>query len=143
MKKIKRSPSDEMLLTELAFDSDEIVTYEISSVIMVREQVQGENSKFKCFMNQKTMDFYIEIPDEKTIKSFTSSVLINVLELAENANAETVYVCLRKDAGIDKSCLRSFKFVGFYELTEEEQMNITMCETHNILKYVVNTEDDE
>mmetsp|Transcript_13897 Transcript_13897/g.11869 ORF Transcript_13897/g.11869 Transcript_13897/m.11869 type:complete len:134 (-) Transcript_13897:156-557(-) len=133
-----------MLLTELAVDSDEIVTYEISSLIMVREQVQGENGKFKCYMNQKTMDFYIEIPDEKTIKSLSSSTLINMLELAENANAENVYVCLRKDAEFSKSSLRSFKFVGFFELTVEEQSKITMSETHNILKYVVNnSEDDE
>lgn len=132
-----------MLLTELAFESEEIVTYEISSLIMVREQVQSENGKFKCFMNQKTMEFYIEIPDEETIKSITSSALLNILELAEKNSAEVVYVCLRKNADINKSCLRSFKFVGFDELDEEEQQKITMSETHNILKYIVNPEDDE
>mmetsp|Transcript_98682 Transcript_98682/g.136990 ORF Transcript_98682/g.136990 Transcript_98682/m.136990 type:complete len:95 (+) Transcript_98682:49-333(+) len=94
-------------------------------------------------MNQKTMEFYIEIPDEQTVKSVTSSALLNILELAEKNNAEIVYVCLRKDAEINKSSLRSFKFVGFDELDQEEQQKITMCETHDLLKYIVNPEDDE
>ena len=52
MRRIERTPSDEILLTELALDDKDFSIYDISSVIAVGEK---ENFKpfgrFKCYMD--------------------------------------------------------------------------------------------
>jgi len=144
MKEVIRSPDDEILLTELTFDCKDLITYEISTVILVAEREHSfPHGSFRCYMDPTSKEFFIEIPDEETMKAFTRSALLNVLELAEEANAETVYVCLRKTIKRQESYLRNFLFVGFQKLTEEDQKEISMTRTHSILKCSVNSEEEE
>jgi len=143
MKKVEMSPDDEILLTELTFDNKDMITYEVSSVILVAEREQANPyGKFRCFMDPKTREFFIEIPNEGTMNAFSQSALLNILGLAEEAGAETVYICVRKTIKKQEAYLRNFLFVGFVKLTEEEQKKISMTRTHGILKCSVKSEDD-
>jgi len=143
MRQVERRPSDELTLTELAFDSKSITTFEISSAILVAEK-EHENPKanFRCFMDHNTKEFFIEISTLDTIKAFTRSSLLNVLELAEEAGAEVVYVCVRKTIENKGMYLKNFLFVGFEQLSEEEQKTISMTRTHGMLKYSIANEED-
>jgi len=45
-----RSPSDEVLLTELAIDKKELTVFDISSVILVGEKTEKDpHGNFKCY----------------------------------------------------------------------------------------------
>jgi len=138
---VARSPEDEILLTELTFDSKDITTYEISSLILVAEETQSKG-KFRCFMAKSTKEFFIEIPDEGTMRAFNQSTLLNILELANRAGAETVYVCVRKTIHRQQAYLKSFLFVGFEKLDAKEQAKISMTKTHTILKCSLNNDED-
>ena len=50
---MERSPSDELLLTELTWDFKDFTPYEISSEVIVGEHQLSEAFKFKCFLNEK------------------------------------------------------------------------------------------
>lgn len=93
-------------------------------------------------MDAATKEFFIEIPDEATMKAFTQSGLLNTMKLAEDAGAETCYVCLRKTVKNQDSYLRNFLFVGFQKLREAEQKKISMTKTHRILKCPLKFDDD-
>jgi len=138
---VARSPEDEILLTELTFDNKDITTYEISSLILVAEETHSKG-KFRCFMAESTKEFFIEIPDEATMKAFNQSTLINVLELASRAGAETMYVCVRKTIHRQQNYLKSFMFVGFEKLDAKEQATISMTKTHTILKCSLNGDEE-
>lgn len=139
---VQRSPDDEILLTELTFDLKDLITYEISSVILVAEkQLANPNGTFRCYMDAATKEFFIEIPDEATMMAFTQSALLNTMKLAEDAGAETCYVCLRKGVKNQESYLRNFLFVGFQKLREGEQKKISMTRTHRILKCALKSDD--
>jgi len=143
IRKVERSPDDEILLTELTFDFKDMITYEISSVILVAEKQQpNPHGTFRCYMDASTKEFFIEIPNEGTMNAFTQSALLNVLRLAENAGAETCYICVRKTVKNQSTYLRNFLFVGFEKLTEEEQKKISMTRTHGILKCSLKSGDD-
>ena len=138
------SPDDEILLTELTFDTKDITTYEVNSVILVAEREQANPyGKFRCYMDSKAKEFFIEIATEGTMTAFTQSALLNILELAEEAGAETCYICVRKTIKGQEMYLRNFLFVGFEKLTEEEQKKISMTKTHGILKCSLNSNEDE
>jgi len=141
LKQVARSPEDEILLTELTFDSKEITTYEISSLILVAEETQSKG-KFRCFMAKSTKEFFIEIPDEATMRAFNQSTLVNILELASRAGAETIYVCVRRTIHRQQTYLKNFMFVGFEKLDAEEQAKISMTKTHSILKCSLNNDDE-
>lgn len=141
LEKVERSPDDEILLTELTFDSPDVIPYEINSIILVAEN-EKHHGKFRCFLDSTTKVFFIEIPDEETIAAFSQSALMNMLKLAEEAGAETIYVCIRKTVKAQKTYLRNFLFVGFEQLTEQEQKKISMTRTHGILKLSLVSEDD-
>lgn len=144
MKKVERSPDDEILLTELAFDNKDFVAYEINSVILVAEQEQpNPHGKFRCFYESQTKEFFVEIPDAESMEIFTSSVLLNIMKLAEEEGAETMYICVRKTIQRPESHLRTFLFLGFENLSPEEQKQISMTTTHGILKYDLKNEDDD
>lgn len=144
MKKVEMNPDDEILLTELTFDNKDISTYEISSVILVAEREQANpNGKFRCFMDATTKEFFIEIPNEETMNAFTQSALLSILGLAEEAGAETCYICVRNTVSNQASYLRNFLFVGFQKLTKDEQKKISMTKTHGILKCALKSEEDE
>jgi len=141
---VMRSPEDEILLTELAFDSKDFTSYEVSAMILVAEERQERpHGKFRCFLTQSTKEFFIEIPDEETMRAFNKSALLNILGLAEKAGAKTVYICIRRTVQKQQSYLKNFLFVGFEKLSEAEQKKISMTRTHSILKCLVNEEEDD
>jgi N-acetylglutamate synthase-like GNAT family acetyltransferase len=143
LRQVTRSPEDEILLTELTFDSKDIITYEISSIVLVAEEKQSNPSgKFRCFFTQSTKEFFIEIPDENTMRAFNQSALVNILGLAEKAGAETVFVCVRRTVHRQQAYLKNFLFVGFEKLTEEEQKEISMTKTHSILKCSLKSDEE-
>jgi len=140
---VQRSPDDEILLTELTFDFKDMITYEISSVILVAErQHANPNGTFRCYMDAATKEFFIEIPDEGTMAAFTQSALLNTMKLAVDAGAETCFVCLRRTVKNQESNLRNFLFVGFQKLREAEQKKISMTRTHRILKCQLKFDDE-
>jgi len=144
MKKVERSPDDEILLTELTFDLKNTITYEVSSVILVAEREQANpHGKFRCYMDPAEKEFFIEIPNEGTMSAFNRSALLNILELAEEAGAETVFICVRKTVSRQEAYLRNFLFLGFQKLTPEEQKKISMTQTHSILKCSLKSSEDD
>lgn len=143
MKKVERSPDDEILLTELAFDAKDFVTYEIHSVILVAEQKANTSEPFRCFLEQNTKEFFVEIADEDAMKIFTRSALLTIMKLAEEAGAEKMYVCVRNSLSKLENYLKTFLFLGFEKLTPAEQKSISITRTHGILKCDLKGEDDE
>jgi len=144
MKPLMRTPSDEILLTELALDDKNISIYDISSVIVVGERESKEAyGQFKCFMDHDEKKFYIEISSIRTLQALTKSSLLNLLDLAEKSGAEKVYVCCRKTLGDIRNYLKIFAFIGFSQLSTEEQKEISMTQTHTILGYDVLGEEEE
>jgi hypothetical protein len=143
MKQLKRTPSDEILLTELALDDKNITIYDITSVILVGEKESKEpHGQFKCFMDHDEKKFYIEIATVKTLEALTKSAVLNLLSLAEQAGSEKVYVCCRNSLGDISYYLKTFMFIGFEQLTEEEQNRISMTQTHFLLSYDVFGEEE-
>jgi len=106
------------------------------------EQEQATNGNFRCFMDKDSKEFFIEISSAESMKMFTSSILVNVLELSEQAGATTVYICLRRVIEKKNAYLKNFLFVGFQQLTEAEQKKISMTRTHSMLKYSVEDQED-
>jgi hypothetical protein len=143
MKQLKRTPSDEILLTELALDDKNITIYDITSVILVGEKESKEpHGQFKCFMDHDEKKFYIEIANIKTLEALTKSAVLNLLSLAEQVGSEKVYVCCRKSLGDISYYLKTFMFIDFQQLTEEEQKRISMTQTHFLLSYDVLGEEE-
>jgi len=131
-------------MTELTFDIKDMITYEISSIILVAEREQANpHGTFRCYMDSTNKEFYIEIATQGMINTFTQSALLNIMELAEEAGAETCYICVRRTIKNQEAYLRNFLFVGFEKLSEEDQKKISMTQTHGILKCSLNSEEDE
>jgi hypothetical protein len=144
MRMVSTSPDDEILLTELAVDAKHLVTFEVSSVILVAEEEQANpNGKFRCFMDSSSREFFIEIPNEGTMKAFNRSALLSIMELAEEAGADTIFVCVRKTVKKQEAYLKTFLFIGFEKLTEKEQKKISMTRTHGLLKCSLNSENED
>lgn len=142
--KVARSPSDEITLTELACDAKDIETFEINlSIMMAEEEQANPNGNFRCFMDNNSKEFFIEIGTVDAFKTFTSSILVSMLELAEQAGSKTVYVCMRKNIENKSTYLKNFLFVGFQQLTEAEQKTISMTRTHGLLKYSADDQEVE
>lgn len=142
IKEVERTPDDEILLTELAFDLKNTITYEVSSVILVAEREQANpHGKFRCYMDPIAKEFFIEIPDEGTMSAFSKSALLNVMDLAEKAGAETIFMCVRKSVSRQEAYLKNFLFLGFQKLTAAEQKKISMTQTHSILKCALSSDD--
>jgi len=144
LKKVRMSPDDEILLTELAVDFKDMIAFEISSVILVAERQQANpHGKFRCYMDSATKEFFIEIASEGTMSAFSQSALLNIMGLAEEAGAETCYICVRKTVKGQEAYLRNFLFIGFEKLTEEEQKKISMTKTHGILKCALKSGEED
>lgn len=146
MKRMVRSPSDEVLMTELAIDGKDLTIYDISSVIPAADRGEGSlHGEFKCYMDHTNQDFFIDIGNKTKLEAFTSSALLNLLEVAEDAGAETAYICVRKsvDENVVAKFLKSFLFIGFTKLTPAEQKKISMTQTHTLLKYKIKGQLDE
>jgi len=141
LKKMIRSPSDEVLLTELAIDAKDITIYDITSVIRIGEKAESKPfGEFKCYMDNSTSEFFIEITDKTKLEAFNQSALMNIFEVAQDAGAELIYMCVRKT--VEQKALsiymKTFLFIGFGQLTADEQRKISMTQTHTLLKYNVN-----
>jgi hypothetical protein len=144
MRQVSTSPEDEILLTELAVDAKNLVTYEVTSVILVAEEEHvNPNGKFRCFMDSQTREFFVEIPNEGTMNAFNRSALLSIMELAEENGAETIYICVRKTVKRQEAYLKTFLFLGFEKLTEKEQKKISMTKTHGILKCSLSDESED
>jgi len=140
---LQRTPSDEILLTELALDDKNITIYDITAVILVGEkEIKEPHGQFKCFMDHDEKKFYIEIASIKALEALNKSALLNLLAFAEQAGAEKVYVCCRKTLGDIKYYLKTFMFIGFQQLTQDEQKEISMTQTHFLLGYEVFGDDE-
>jgi len=63
--------------------------------------------------------------------------------LAEEAGADTCYICVRSTVKNQGTYLRNFQFVGFEKLDEQEQKEISMTRTHGILKCSLKSDEDE
>jgi len=141
-----RSPSDEVLMTELAIDAKDMTIYDISSVILVGEKTEvNPHGEFRCYMDNSTKEFYIEISNKSKMEAFTRSAVLNLLDVAEEAGAETAFICIRKTVEHKSvsTFTKSFLFIGFNQLTSEEQKKISMTQTHTLLKYKIKGDDDE
>lgn len=108
---------------------------------MAEQEQTNPNGNFRCFMDKDSKEFFIEISTIEAIKMLTSSILLNVLELAEQAGSTTIYICLRKTIEKKNTYLKNFLFCGFQQLTEAEQKGISMTRTHSMLKYSVEDQD--
>jgi len=106
------------------------------------EQEKATGGNFRCFMDKDSKEFFIEISTADSMKMFTSSILLNVLELAEQAGSTTVYICLGRIIEKKSAYLKNFLFVGFQQLTEAEQKKISMTRTHSMLKYSVDDQEE-
>jgi len=118
-------------------------TCAINSVILVAEQQQANpHGTFRGFMDLQSKEFFVEIPDEGSLKMFNRSALLTIMKMAVEVGAETMLICLRKT--IEKpDCLKTFLFLGFEKLTAGEQKKISMTKTHRILKCNLKGGDDE
>jgi len=143
MKQVQRSPDDEILLTELAFDTKDFITYEVNSMILVAEEQANPNEPLRCFLEPKTKEFFVEISDEGSMKIFNRSALLIIMKLAEEAGAEKMYVCVRKTVNKQEAYLKTFLFLGFERLTPEEQKKISITRTHGLLKCNLKEEDED
>ena len=137
MRKLQRTPSDEILLTELAWDEKDVSIYDITSCILVGERanVQSPFGKLKCYLDHDSKEFFIEINEKTPLKVFTRSVLLNLLDLAEKEGATKLYACLRRGTQNLEQFVKAFLFVGFTKLEEEEMKKVSMTQTHILVQY--------
>jgi len=144
LRKVNRLPSDEIILTELMFDARELITYDItSSILMAEEEHEDPNATLRCYMDTDAKEFFIEVSTKESMDAFTKSTFINIVKLAEQNGAEVVYICLKKSIENKNSYLKSFLFLGFEKLSNEEQKSMSKTRTHSLLKYNINNQEDE
>lgn len=142
IKKMKRTPSDEFLLTELAMDCKNITIFDISSVFMMKEQ-PTPYTKFKCYIDHDTKEFFIEATDTTPLETFTTSTLLNLLNTAEREGATKVFICVRQDLHDYDAFLKTFSTLEFKILSPEQQEQISMTMTHTLLEYDFAREDND
>jgi hypothetical protein len=148
-----RSPSDELLLTELAIDAKDFVIFDVSSVVLVGERTEKlKNGAFKCYMDNELKEFFVEVNSGTHLQAFTKTVVLNLLNTAEEAGAKRIFMCLRKSIeqhgkgflflyyctegnAFVENFMRSFSFLGFQRLGEKEVKKISMTQTHTLLVY--------
>jgi hypothetical protein len=144
LRKVERLPSDEIILTELMFDAKELITYDItSSVLMAEEEYENPQSSLRCYMDVEAKEFFIEISTKESMGTFSKSTLINIVKLAEENGAEVVYICLKKTIENKNAFLKNFMFLGFEKLNSEEQKRISKTKTHGLLKYTINGQEEQ
>lgn len=141
MKEMRRSPSDEFLLTELAIDRKNITIFDISTVFMLREQ-PVPFKKFKCYMDHTTAEFFVEITHITAIKAFTPATVLALLNKAEAEGAKKAYFCIRKNIAEYKSFIKAFTSIGMKLLTSQEQQEVTISTTHSLMCYDLEDEGD-
>lgn len=137
VRRLRRTPSDEMLLTEVGIDSEDIVIYDISGLYcdITTEVV---HCRIKCFKNKNENGFFLILDDSEQIKRFTSTFLITLLQYVSTQNANRLIICLRKDLDSkDKVKMnKSLRFIGFRKMSKGEQKTVSITETHTL--YCIN-----
>jgi len=114
MRRIQRTPSDEILLTELALDNKEFTIYDISSQILVGERETSlPYGRFKCYLDSELKEFVIEINENTPRNVLTRSTLLKMLDLAENEGASQVIAAFRRDTKEIEQYIKTFLFLGF------------------------------
>jgi len=141
MRRMERSPSDEILLTELALDDKEFEIYDITSLIMCGDS-RSTFAQFKCYMDNSSKEFYIEINENTPMSNFTKDTLLRMLDMAEKEGAKRVYAAIRKEIVNTEKLIKHFMFVGFEALNEEEIKEVSMTETHMLVKYDIEEEEE-
>jgi len=131
-----------MLLTELAIDSKDFTIFDISPLILVRERELNFGGKFKCYMDNETKEFFVEVNSASHLQAFNKSVVLNMLDVAEKAGAEKFYICIRNDIKEHSAFLKAFGFIGFRKLKPQEQKNISMTMTHTLIVYNLKDEGE-
>jgi hypothetical protein len=138
---MRRSPSDEFLLTELAIDKKNITIFDISTMFMIREQAV-QYKKFKCYMDHTTNEFFIEVTHSTPLKAFTQTTVLNLLDKAEHEGAKKAYFCIRKNVPDYDGFVRNFTAIGLRILSEKEQAQLSITTTHKLLEYDLVNEGD-
>jgi len=79
-------------------DHKDLTVYDISSSIVVGEKVENKCfNEFKCYINHKAKEFFLEIDENTPFEYFTRNTLINILNIAEKEDCSMIYACFRKD----------------------------------------------
>ena len=138
-----RSPSDEVLLTELALDTHDITIYDLNSIISLGGSVTAAFAHFKCFMDHQTKEFFIEVNADTPLRVFTKSTLLRMLELAESEKAKWVYVCISNDIDEMSAFKKTFSFVGFAPRGSDRHHSLLKTETHSVLQCCLEEEEEE
>jgi len=86
-----------MLLTELAIDDKDLITYDISSIITYGETSSRSLGNFKCYFDHSSKEFYLEINHKTPIQTLTKTTLLRILDYAEMEGAKVIYVAFRVD----------------------------------------------
>jgi len=136
--KIRRTPEDEMLLTEAGIDDENIIIYDITG-LYIDVDTEVVHSKLKCFKNENEQDFYLILDDEDQVNKFNSAFLLTILKYMKTQKANRFIICLRKDlsSATRKRTDKCLRFIGFRKLNKREQKVITITETHSLYNIVI------
>lgn len=138
---LRRTPSDEYLLTELAIDRKNITIMDISTAFLLQEKMITYE-KIKCYMDHATSEFFIEVTETTPLRAFTQNTVLSLLDKADNEHARKAYFCIRKDIKEHEQFVRTFKTIGMKVLTPAEQARVSMTTTHTLLEYDIENEGD-
>jgi len=70
----RRSPEDEMLLTEVGIDHPSIIIYDITG-LYINVTTDVVHTRIKCFKNENEKDFYLILNDDDQVNKFNSTFL--------------------------------------------------------------------
>jgi hypothetical protein len=140
--KLRRTPEDEMLLTEAGIDDENIIIYDITG-LYTDVNTEVIHSKLKCFKNENEHDFYLILDEEDQVNKFNSAFLLTILKYMKTQQANRFIICLRKDlsSSTRKRTDKNLRFIGFRKLSKREQKVITITETHSLYNIVVDEEE--
>ena len=142
-----RSPSDEILLTELGIDCRETIVYDISALVSFGKGIfKRLDEDVKCYFDVDKKEFFIELDENTPYSSFSRQMFMKIIEIAEEANAKKIYACIRNSMP-DKSKIydyfviniflgkyvKTFLYIGFKQLSLEEAKMVSYCETHSLM----------
>jgi len=139
--RLRRTPEDEMLLTECGIDSKDVIIYDITG-LYTNVTAEVVHNKLKCFKNENDKDFYLILDDDTQVCKFNSTFLLIMLKYMKSQKANRFIICLRKELNKDISHKfnKSLRFIGFRKLSRKEQKLISITETHSL--YSISVDDE-
>jgi len=96
VRRVTRSLSDEMLLTEVGIDDRSLIMYDITG-LYTEMSTQIVATRIKCFKNEHESDFFLILDTEDQIKNFNQTFLLTLLKYMKTQKANRLIICLRKD----------------------------------------------